>query len=245
MLPRGAEYVPDLNPDQILKYEHLSSQKREINYKLKRLLKDAPLVPRPTWGPCTRCGATWRGKWPQRKPKCCAKCGNLYWDVPYSSYEAEQASKAAKEERSRLNDVRMLTRKAKEDEVAKALEVLHRHGLRLPAPVAPVTPIARGVPATPFTPMPPKNGTGMTPPPPPIFELPPLVKPDPMEALRDLGSMEPEVPVEEPSSVEEPDPDQLIQATCCSKPLVADGVCLNCGAGAERKVEINDGNDEG
>src|SRR5258708_869455 len=138
MLPRS-KFVPDLSPADILKYEKLCAQRRDISRRIRYMMDDALMVERPTWGPCTRCGGSWKGKWPQRKPRCCAKCGSNYWDAEYSSPESEQLAKQMKENRlkQKERDSRFLTPKAQEreqrSEVQAALETLYRHGLTAPS----------------------------------------------------------------------------------------------------------------
>lgn len=231
-------------------------------------MDDALMVERPTWGPCTRCGGSWKGKWPQRKPRCCAKCGSNYWDTGYSSPESEQLAKQMKENRLRQKerDSRFLTPRAQEreqkNEVREALETLYRHGLTAPS-------------------LPSNGSRGLTPPPPPVetavFTLPPRREPPQPEHMVSVarrsgvtttstttsvvGGIEvgdhnpaevthaqtqPEVhDVDEPGAAEEAsDESREAAPSCCSRPLITEGICLNCGYGLERKVTVTDGNND-
>jgi hypothetical protein len=74
--------VPDFTPQQILLYQQLLRQKGELTRQIQALINAVPKVPRPTWGPCTRCGHTWQGYYPRKKPVFCTNCQSRYWDKP-------------------------------------------------------------------------------------------------------------------------------------------------------------------
>ena len=50
----------------------------EISILLARLQSDKS--DRPTWGPCTRCGHTWKGLTVGRPPTACPRCGSAGWN---------------------------------------------------------------------------------------------------------------------------------------------------------------------
>jgi predicted nucleic acid-binding Zn-ribbon protein len=64
----------------------LRLERIHIEEKINRLLGSLPdgmsnVTLRPLWGPCTRCGHTWRGHWRNLPPRGCPRCGSSGWRV--------------------------------------------------------------------------------------------------------------------------------------------------------------------
>lgn len=62
----------------------LRKQRRELQERIEYLTSQValPYDDRPTWGPCTRCGHTWKGHWANHPPRGCARCGSTGWAIP-------------------------------------------------------------------------------------------------------------------------------------------------------------------
>ena len=58
----------------------LFHQRRQIDARIREILGTD--LTKPVWGPCTRCGYVWNGKWAKRRPRHCARCHSSGWDMP-------------------------------------------------------------------------------------------------------------------------------------------------------------------
>jgi hypothetical protein len=56
----------------------LFHQRRMIDIRIREILGTD--LTKPVWGPCTRCGHVWTGKWANRRPRHCARCHSNGWD---------------------------------------------------------------------------------------------------------------------------------------------------------------------
>ena len=69
--------------DELTELYRLRREKGQIERRIQEILgrQLVGVDDRPTWGPCTRCGHVWRGHWPNRPPRGCARCGSTGWNV--------------------------------------------------------------------------------------------------------------------------------------------------------------------
>jgi hypothetical protein len=58
---------------------NLFHTRRQIDARIRELLGSD--LDKPIWGPCTRCGYIWTGKWANRRPRHCARCHSAGWDT--------------------------------------------------------------------------------------------------------------------------------------------------------------------
>jgi predicted nucleic acid-binding Zn-ribbon protein len=60
----------------------LRRQRKQIDERIRAILGRvaSDTDERPIWGPCTRCGHTWKGHWAGRPPRGCPRCGSTGWD---------------------------------------------------------------------------------------------------------------------------------------------------------------------
>lgn len=60
----------------------LRQQRRDIDAEITRICERVDIIddnPRPSWGPCTRCGHIWKGRQAGSPPRACAQCGSTGW----------------------------------------------------------------------------------------------------------------------------------------------------------------------
>jgi hypothetical protein len=82
----------DLSDEQFHRVLKLRRDRAAITQELDRILGSVREVDRPSWGPCLRCGYTWKGLWKNQKPRHCAKCHAPNWDKPKQSERVQRPS---------------------------------------------------------------------------------------------------------------------------------------------------------
>jgi len=234
--------VPDIDGPKLHRYMQLLNQRKSIDKKISILIKDCAMVPRPKWGPCTRCGHSWYGMYPRRKPVCCAGCGTTYWQKPY-------VSKATKQQGQRIREIRSSTEPppvSEKTSLENWLEAVYRETVRRPLQTD-------GPLITPFD----RGSIKMTPPPPPVepvMVLPRREAPTPETFVtrnhEEETSAKPkpdDVHSEQPPLAEEVSAPPALPddgSRCCGSPLIVEGFCVSCGAGLEvPQKELGHGDD--